>query len=155
MEGRKFKIEWGLSLLNKYGTIIIEGQLRNLDITKTQALLIIHLSQKSEIHQNQLASIFKMNRSTVTRAINLLESKDLVNKMIDKENKKANIISLTASGKVALNEINNAIEQWTTILMKDFSGDEIKLCETFIIKMASNACEYVGDNRLAELISKQ
>lgn len=151
MEDNKFKIEWGLSLLNKYGSIIIENEL-DMELTKTQVMFMIHISQRTDIHQDQLAKIFKINRSTVTRAINQLENKGYVIRIIDDKNKKTNIISLTDLGKNCLEKINRAIDFWIVLITEGFSEEEVELSKRLITKMASNACNFLGDHHLAQII---
>lgn len=151
---KKFKIEWGLSLLNKYSLIVIEEELSHLKLTKTQVLFLIHLKQRNWVHQDYLAEMFKMNRSTVTRAVNHLEGLGYVAKVVDVNNKKANFLSLTKLGEEIFKEVEHALSRWLDIATADFSEEEIEQSINLITRMASNACKHLGDDYLSEIITR-
>ncbi len=73
--------------------------------------------------------------------------------MVDDGNRKANIISLTDSGRACLGEIDRAIDCWIKLITKDFSQEEIELGKKLIVRMAANACGNLGDDYLAKLIT--
>ena len=150
---KKYKLEWGLSLLNKYSIIVIESQIDNLSLTKTQVLFLIHLKQRNGIHQDILAEMFKMNRSTVTRAINHLVDLGYVIKNIDEKNKKANTLFLTELGNQVYSEIESALNNWLDTITLDFTEAETDLAINLITKMASNACKHLGDDYLSKIIT--
>ncbi len=145
-----YKIEWCLTLLDKYSTIIFEKQLNTL--TKTQMLFMIHLKHRPGIHQDQLAVMFKTNRSTVTRAIDQLIDKGYVLKKVDVDNRKANVLLLTESGDKAYIEIMEAVDRYVDILTKGMSEEEKLLSVKLLSHMAGNVCEYLGDTHLSRLI---
>lgn len=154
MSVKKHKLEWGLSLLSKYDSIVIEDQLKNLHLTKTQVLFLIHLKQKDGIHQDYLTKMFKMNRSTVTRAIKVLVDLGYVIKKTDDTNRKANFVYITPLGQEAFEEVCTALNNWIEIITDGFSEEEIEASINLIIRMASNACKHQGDDYLSNIIKK-
>jgi len=149
---KKYKLEWGISLLNKYSHIFIEKKLHYLKLTKTQVIFILHIKQKNGIYQDKLAQMLKMNKSTVTRAINHLEKLGYVNKTIDKYNKKANILELTDLGNQIYHDVEKVLNEWIEIITKGFNEQEVQMAISIITKMASRACAWQGDNYLSKLI---
>ena len=149
---KDYKIEWSLSLLNKYSKIILENDLQNIDLTKTQMLFIIHLKHRPGVHQDHLAEMFKMNRSTVTRGIDQLEKLGYVERCEDVDNRKANKLILSQTGDELYVQMMQRVLNWTGILTEGMTEEEKELSIKLLTKMAGNACRYVGDNRLADII---
>lgn len=149
---RDYKIEWSLSLLHKYSKIILESDLHDLGLTKTHMLFIIHLKHRPGVHQDYLAEMFKMNRSTVTRGIDHLISLSFVEKKVDEANKKANKLYLSHAGHALYKDMMAALIRWTDILTTDMSEKEKDLAIDLLVKMAGNACKHVGDEHLSKLI---
>lgn len=146
-----YKIEWSLSLLNKYSTIVLEKG----DLTKTMMLFIIHLKHRPNIHQDHLASMFKMNRSTVTRSLKYLLENDYIKSSVDQENRRANLLSLSQKGFELYDTVMKDLMEWVGIITEDMSQEEIDMAKKLLTKMASNACKHLGDNQLANLLGGQ
>lgn len=149
---RDYKIEWSLSLLNKYSKIILESDLQDLGITKTLMLFIIHLKHRPGVHQDHLAEMFKMNRSTVTRGIDQLLHLKYVERSVDENNKKANKLKLSSSGEELYDMMMGTLLNWTGILTQGMTESEKEMAIILLTKMAGNACKHVGDHRLADII---
>ncbi|MBI9013654.1 MAG: winged helix-turn-helix transcriptional regulator [Clostridiales bacterium] len=147
-----FKMEWSLSLLNKYSSVYMENKFKSPKLSKTQLLFIIHLRHRPMIHQERLAEMFKMNRSTVTRGIDQLVSFGYVDKTIDKDNKRANLLILTEIGVLLYEDIMETVYEWTNIITEDMTESEKKMSISLLTKMAGNACKHAGDDKLARLL---
>lgn len=152
MKNNKNKIEWGLSLLNKYSISYLEEKLKHRELTKTQILFLIHIRLSDGVRQDYLARMFNMNRSTITRVIKSLIDLGYINKRLDEYNKKANFIYLTTLGYQVCEEIFKAINYWIDTITLGFTDDEVDTSIDIISRMASNACKSKGENYLSELI---
>lgn len=148
---KNYKIEWSLSLLSKYSSVILENK---SELTKTMMLFIIHLKHRPMLHQDQLAMMFKMNRSTVTRAIKHLIDLGYVVVDVDMENKKANLLSLSLKGNDMYETVMLDLMEWLDIITHDMTEDEVKQSMKLLTKMAGNACKHLGDDQLAALLER-
>jgi len=146
----RFKIEWGLSILQKYGSLILEEQLKEYQLTKTQMMFMIHLLNRDGIHQEELARSFKLDRATATRGIKHLEKIGYVTRQVDPQNKRANLLFLTEEGKGLRMVVGKAVFTWLDIITDDMSEEEVAMSIKIIGKMAANACSHLGDDHLAE-----
>lgn len=147
-----FKMEWSLSLLSKYSSVFMETKFREPNLSKTQLLFIIHLKHRPMIHQEHLAEMFKMNRSTVTRGIDQLVSFGYVDKTIDHDNKRANLLILTKAGTLLYEEIMETVNEWIGIMTTDMTDSEKEASIFLLTKMAGNVCRHAGDTKLANLL---
>jgi len=154
MQKDKFLLEWSMSLLNKYSHTVIESELKDYDLTKTQALFLIHIKQRKGIPQIKLAKMFKTNRSTVTRAVNHLVQQGYIEIRHDEDNLKSNYLFLTKLGDHIYIEIEKSISKWVNILTHDFTKNELALLKTSLLKMSLNASSYMNDHHLTHLIQR-
>ena len=147
-----FKMEWSLSLLSKYSSVFMENEFKDPKLSKTQLLFIIHLRHRPLIHQEHLAEMFKMNRSTVTRGIDQLVSFGYVDKTIDGDNKRANLLILTKAGELLYEDIMEIVYEWTSVMTEGMTESEKTMSISLLTKMAGNACKHAGDDKLAKLL---
>jgi len=147
-----FKMEWSLSLLSKYSSVFMENEFKDPKLSKTQLLFIIHLRHRPMIHQEHLAEMFKMNRSTVTRGIEQLVSFGYVDKTIDGDNKRANLLILTKAGELLYEDIMEIVYEWTSVMTEGMTESEKTMSISLLTKMAGNACKHAGDDKLAKLL---
>lgn len=152
MKYKKYKIEWGLSLLNKYSINILEEKLKHRELSKTQILFLIHIRLSDGVRQDYLARMFNMNRSTITRAIKSLIDLGYINKRIDEFNRKANFIYLTTLGYQVCKDVCNAMYNWIDIITLGFTEEEVDTSIDIISRMAANASKYKDEDYLSELI---
>lgn len=146
-----YKIEWALSLLSKYSQIVLE---EDSSLTKTNMLFIIHLYHRPMIHQDQLAEMFKMNRSSVTRSIQTLTALGYVIKDQDPSNSRANLVMLSEDGKLKYQAIMKDIMNWIGVLTKDMTEDEVQAGMQFLMKMTKNACQSLNDQNIIDLMER-
>jgi len=145
-------MEWSLSLLSKYSSVFMENEFKDPKLSKTQLLFIIHLRHRPMIHQEHLAEMFKMNRSTVTRGIEQLVSFGYVDKTIDDDNKRANLLILTKAGELLYEDIMKTVYEWTSVMTEGMTESEKTQSISLLTKMAGNACKHAGDDKLAKLL---
>lgn len=148
---KEYKIEWSLALLSKYSQIILESK---SELTKSMMLFIVHLKHRPGMHQDQLADMFKMNRSSVTRAVSSLEKKGYIERIVDKENRRANTLHLTSSGENLYENVMLDLMEWMDIITSDMTAEEVRIGMRILSKMAGNACRHLGDDKLATLIER-
>ena len=74
---------------------------------------------KDEITASELAEILNVSLSRIASLLNSLESKKLIDKMIDKEDKRRTVIKITDTGrKLVLSKKEEAIDKITKVIEK-------------------------------------
>ncbi|WP_405970589.1 MarR family transcriptional regulator [Streptomyces sp. NBC_00988] len=76
----------------------------NLELTPPQYLLLAMLAEHGELDQSQLGARASIDRSTLTQLLTGLEKLDLVNKIIDADNRRRRLVTITDGGRRALDE---------------------------------------------------
>ncbi len=70
------------------------------------------LSKKDSISQEELANIYHNHQSTITRALRKLEDEGMISRKVDENNRRKNIITITAKGRNIVDNIQLLDEKW-------------------------------------------
>jgi len=87
-------------------------------------LLTVHYSDTDTIQQD-IADIVKKDKSAVLRQIDNLEKKNLVQRIVEPNNRRQNIIRITDEGINLVNEINKKLNEIQTLLSEGLKADDL------------------------------
>ena len=93
-------------------------QQNGINVTPEQYLVLDILWGKQSLSQQNIADIIQKDKNSVTKIIDSLEKKNLVNRVVDKKDRRINKIELTQEGL--------ALEKITTEVAINFMNDTIK-----------------------------
>ena len=93
-------------------------QKNGINVTPEQYLVLDILWEKQSLSQQNIADLIEKDKNSVTKIIDSLEKKNLVNRVVDKKDRRINKIELTADGL--------ALEKITTKVAIDFMNDTVK-----------------------------
>lgn len=123
-------------IIRQVGTIsraldtIANIEFKDLKVSKGQYVHLVRISENPGITLRQLSKITYIDETTCSRAVNKLESQNLIYKQTTDENKKSKMLHLTKQGedivKVILrehdytnNKITNELTEEETILLSE------------------------------------
>ena len=99
----------------------------------------MYLMGNSASNQLQIAEHFGIDQGAITKTINKLESKGLVTRKINQNNKREKIISLTPKAISLKDELNKTYQIWSKTVFKNISEKDQEILEKTISKMAENS----------------
>ena len=106
-------------LNNKYNQL-----LQSFDIAPEQRATLEIIKYEEDVNQTKIANILGKDKTTISRTLNTLESKNLITKsQIDK---RTNLIQLTQKGEEILNESFSSVKNFRTNLTSKLSEEELK-----------------------------
>lgn len=92
-------------------TNLYDEALEKSGIKVTQYSLLKVIDRSSEITINELSKLTKLNRTTLTRNLAVLESDELIELISDPEDLRKSIVRLTKSGEKALKKAQTSWEE--------------------------------------------
>ena len=116
-------------------------QAHGFDLTKMQFVLLHKLHDHEGVSQNDLALFSNRNKSSLTRAINVLEKKNYLARIPSKEDKRVNNLFVTATGLEVLEKTTPIFKEVSDIIQKDISPDEIASTINVLKKIQANVKE--------------
>ena len=93
-------------------------QQNGINVTPEQYLVLDILWEQQSLSQQNIADIIQKDKNSVTKIIDSLEKKNLVNRVVDKKDRRINKIELTQEGL--------ALEKITTEVAINFMNDAVK-----------------------------
>lgn len=116
---------------------------QKLGISHGQFQFLDSLYDEDHVSQEEMASWHSLNQSTITRGLKKLESKELISRVPDENNRRKNIVVLTEKGKKFTKHIREINKEYDKLLESVLSNDEKellkeKLTDMAIKSMASN-----------------
>src|SRR5690554_5730985 len=132
-----------ISLLFRYFQIYMANELEPYNIGRGQALFLFALYQKDGLSQEKLACSLNIDKSTTARAINKLEKAGYVIRKKNNEDLRSNQIFLTPQAKQFKPKLYSILQQWTEVLSKDMTREEVNTALNLLTKMFQNAIDYI------------
>lgn len=87
------------------------------------------LSKKDSISQEELANIYHNHQSTIARALRKLEDEGMISRKVDENNRRKNIITITAKGRNIVDNIQLMDEKWENNIKSLDNDEKTKLKE--------------------------
>lgn len=108
------------------------------DMTVEQMILLHNIGEQEGVKQQDLAnSIFK-EKATITRALNKMETKNVILRIADKEDKRQKLIYLTHKGKELHEVLLPILWEISEKATKGIEENELKLCKSILNKIFNN-----------------
>ncbi len=93
-------------------------------ISLAQCHTLLEIEKQGEISVTDLAGSLSLDKSTVSRTVDGLVRKKMVDRIIPRENRRLAMTRLTESGHQACSSIHNTNDSYFREIMKDFTPEE-------------------------------
>ncbi|WP_407376778.1 MarR family winged helix-turn-helix transcriptional regulator [Methanobrevibacter sp.] len=126
-----------VSLLHRRQTAFLNDKLKDVNLSSGLYPLLIKTYKLEKVSQGELAEALHINESTVTRNLEKLEKKGLIQKTPEKRKK---IISVTSDGAKIAKKIMDYDDEWDEKIKNAISNEDYnnfkniltKICEDLI-----------------------
>ncbi len=108
------------------------------DLTPEQFLVLDTLWDDRVLSQQELADILKKDKNSVTKLIDALERKRLVERITDKIDRRLNLIHITELAKSMKDNITDIALDCTNQIIKDIPEEDLNVFVSVLNKMAEN-----------------
>ena len=109
-----------------------------LGITVDQWVLLKILDEEPDISQNELADFSSRDPASITRTLDLLEKKELVNRIAISDNRRQHSIGLTSAGKKFVKENMKLVRDLRRKGIKGFSAEELENLSAMLRRTKKN-----------------
>lgn len=116
----------------------IHNKLKNHDITFEQWYILYFVNKNEGCNQKKLAESTSKDTGAMTRSLNLLENKGLIERKNSFYDKRESLIYLTGKGKELYLEISEIMSQNARELNAIFTKDELEQFKYLLSKLDSN-----------------
>ena len=116
----------------------LQNKLKDFGISSEQWSVINEVHIKNGCNQITLAEILLKDGATITRILNILESKQLITRENSSNDKREFLIYLTEKGNELYDEVLQVVSENNEKINSIFSVDELKQFEYLLNKLVSN-----------------
>jgi DNA-binding MarR family transcriptional regulator len=111
---------------------------KDLPITPNQFRVLTHLWENDGLPQSELATCINRNRANVTRIIDILEKKGIVERKDEPNDRRVHRIFLTEKGKALREPTAQCALQSIEDALKGISKKDIEVCEKVLLRIKEN-----------------
>ncbi|MCZ3364537.1 MULTISPECIES: MarR family winged helix-turn-helix transcriptional regulator [Methanobacterium] len=115
-----------------------------------QFQFLMGLAREDGIIQEELASRFHLNESTIARALRKLEDAGMVQREVDENNRRRKIITVTEKGRAAVDAISEIDKKWEE-RVQSLSLDEKNKLKEMLQVLAVESMELMYEFRKGKL----
>lgn len=131
-----------LSLFYRKLMLMIGNDLKGINMTPLQSIVLINIKRNVGVNQNELANMASVDKASVSRVIRNLEVNDLLYKEIDDKDRRYFKLYLTDKGE---KEVEKSIEIQKKTWMKcmqNMTLEERIVLKDAMKKLYNNLCEF-------------
>jgi len=128
-----------IGILSRTAHTFFQFQFKDLSIGHSQVMTLHFISRHEGLSQNELVQHFRLDKSSVTSQLNILEKNGYIIRKKDKDDSRGKKIFITEKTSAIKDYLDNKFSSWSKILLEGF--DEVEKEKIFILldKMIINA----------------
>jgi DNA-binding MarR family transcriptional regulator len=107
-------------------------------VSLSQCHALLEIGNSPEISVSELAKNMQLDKSTVSRTVDGLVKKTLIDRVIPEKNRRKAMLNLTDEGKEVCKTINFTNDSYIEDILSDFSAQEREQLLGFLRKMTHN-----------------
>lgn len=135
-------LSWIGKIHYDFGFLVQKAFTENgLDLSKEQWSVLKRLNVNDGQPQNDLAFITHRDKTSMTRLVNSMESKNLVERKSDEKDNRVNRIFLTDFGKEVIQKVQPIMYDLIPAVQESLSEEEIKSLITSLQKIKAKIAE--------------
>ncbi len=112
-------------------------KLQEYDITPSQYGVLSCLWGKTHATPKQIAEILCLETSTISGVLDRMQKKDLIDRAVNKEDRREVQVIITDKGKALEEPITKIIDEVNEVVLKDFGDDEVLEIKKILREIAS------------------
>lgn len=136
-------MEQNFSLICRKFTKFLNIELKNAGITPAELSYLNYLLEQNGMTQDELAKASCVDKAAVTRMIQTLEKKGVVERRADETDKRANRIYITDKAYHYADVIKEVRQKWMQIIGVQMSRQEMQQLEHQVAEIAEKVKEAV------------
>jgi DNA-binding MarR family transcriptional regulator len=133
-----------LSAIAKYWCIFTRKNFTSLEIVGSEHSIIMYLSLEDKVSQDTLSAHLVLDKGTIAKTLVKLEQKGLVSRIVNDQNKREKIVSLTENGKSEVKKVYAIARNWDEALMEGISESDQTIFLAVLAKMTEKAKKLAG-----------
>ena len=127
-------------------------EFKELGLGPTHHSYILYLCKNPGVSQEMITKVLHINKSNVTRNLQVLIDNGFVKKEVDVNDKRSYLIYPTEKAKLVKPKIIEKMRKWNDVLLNGLSEENKQQLIEWLKMVTDNACCYVDDNIVEDIL---
>lgn len=127
-----------LSIIARGSQVYATRKLSEYGINATEEYILMYLMGNSDANESAIAKFFKLDKGSIARSLQKLESKGFISRKVNDENQREKVITLTEKALNIKDVLSGLLVDWRKKIYCGLSNDEILAFEKTVEKIAEN-----------------
>lgn len=127
-----------LSIIVRGSQVYCSRKLSDYGINAAEEYILMYLMGHRDANQDSVAKFFMLDKGTVARSLQKLESKGFIIRKINDDNQREKVITLTENALNLKQVLNELLVDWRSAMFDGLSDEEIMAFEKAVNKVAEN-----------------
>lgn len=128
-----------LNLLLKCGTDFGHKRIRNCGLSDTECRICSYVYAHPGCSQDDAVQGLRMDKTTLAKALNTLADKGFIERSQDREDRRKNVLKVTASGAERIAEILDLHDRWLSRVLETLNPEERSQFEAYCARLLEAA----------------
>lgn len=127
------------AVTTRCGMMYISRRLERFDLGTGQAFILAELLYKDGLSQDDVRGIMKMDKGTVTRALQYLEKRGYIRREQDKEDRRVIRVYVTQKARTIEIDFFSILLEWNQAITQGLTQEELRQLISLMNRVAENA----------------
>lgn len=127
-----------LSVITRLSRIYSIRRLSKFNLGHSEHEILMYLSKNSPVNQDMIASFFLIDKGAIAKSLSKLEEKGYVDRIVNPDNHREKIISLTSKGREILDAMRDILVEWNDGIFEGLKPKDITEVERITSIIADN-----------------
>ena len=128
-----------INMLSKYAKEYGHSRIREAGVTDTEHKICTFLYFHNDVCQDMIANTLMLDKTTVAKALVSLESRGLILRSQNPENRRKNILTITDAGKETIGDIVDIYDEWLLQISACLSVEEQAQFDKYCCRLLETA----------------
>ena len=134
-----------IAVLQRFHRRFITAFLTQHDLPGSMHMILFTLRSRPGVSQDYLANKFNLDKGIVARQCKTLESRGLIRREINENDRRQYCLHLTEEGEKLVPVILDGYRGWTDMICKGFSEEEVSMASQLLARMVENCTDVLGE----------
>ncbi len=130
-----------MNMLSKLGREFVRDQVRDTGLSDTEHAICTFLCFHENISQDFISETLLFDKTTVAKALAALESKGLIERRQNEQNRRKNVIRISESGRLCVAESVDIYDKWLDDVCSCLNESEQQQLNDYFDRIMTHALE--------------
>ena len=131
------------NIISKHASVFLDEKFSKFELCSGHRVFVKRIYENPGITRDQIKNIAHVHASNVTRAIDYMEEKGYITKVLKEDDKRICLLFPTEKLKEVYDVLIEAEKEWTSIITEGLTEEELEMYKKFLSISTELSVKYV------------